>query len=107
MHNNLSCYKHIADAITTLFHPHVEVVIHDLKNDVIFYISNPFSGREAGDPSNLKENDTSDFNLDKNVIGPYEKTGAKGERIRSITAVLRDSTENPEGILCINIDFSV
>jgi len=60
----------------------------------------------VGDPSNLKA-DAQDFNLNENVIGPYEKTGAKGQRIRSITAVLRDDKGNPIGIICINLDFSM
>ncbi len=41
------------------------------------------------------------------MIGPYEKTGVKGQRIRSITAVLRDDEGTPSGIICINLDFSI
>ena len=106
MAKKLSIYIPIADAIATLFHPHAEVVIHDIEEDTIFYIANPYSGRKVGDPSNLKVA-TNDFNLDEDVIGPYEKTGAKAQRIRSITAVLRNGNGNPRGILCINLDFSV
>ncbi|MEN8246713.1 MAG: PAS domain-containing protein [Thermodesulfobacteriota bacterium] len=106
MGNKLARFIPIADAITAILRPHAEVVIHDVKEDAIFYITNPFSGREVGDPSNLKIN-TNDFNLNKDVIGPYEKTGANGQHIRSITAVLRDSTGNTIGILCINLDFLV
>ncbi|NOQ18860.1 MAG: hypothetical protein GQ571_02700, partial [Desulfobacterales bacterium] len=100
MAKKLSRYISIADAIATLLHPHAEVVIHDIGGDAIFYITNPYSGREVGDPSNLKVN-AHDFNLDEDVIGPYEKTGTNGQRIRSITAVLRDDRGNPSGIICI------
>ena len=106
MAKKLSQYIPFADAVATLFHPHAEVVIHDIGDDAIFYITNPYSGREAGDPSNVKV-DAQVFNLDEDVIGPYEKIGAKGQRIRSITAVLRDGKGNPSGILCINLDFSI
>lgn len=106
MAKKLSRYIPVADAIVTLFHPHAEVVIHDIGDDTISYINNPYSDREVGDPSNLKI-DAQDLNREEEVIGPYEKTGAKGQRIRSITAVLRDDNGNPDGIMCINLDFSI
>jgi predicted transcriptional regulator YheO len=106
MANKLSRYISIADALAKLFHPHAEVVIHDIEDDAIFYIANPYSGREKGDPSNLKIN-AQDFNLDEDVIGPYEKFGARGQRIRSITSVLKDDKANPKGLMCINLDFSI
>jgi D-arginine utilization repressor len=106
MANNLSQYISIADALSKLFHPHAEIVIHDIEDDTIFYIANPYSGREKGDPSNLKVG-AQDFNLDEDVIGPYEKFGAKGQSIRSITSVLKDDKGNPVGLICINLDFSI
>ena len=106
MASKLSRYISIADALAKLFHPHAEVVIHDIKNDAIFYIANPYSGRQVGDPSNLKIG-AQNFDLDEDVIGPYEKFGAKGQRIRSITSVLKDDKGNPSGLMCINLDFSI
>ena len=106
MAGNLSQYRSIADALAKLFHPHAEVVIHDIEDDAIFYIANPYSGREKGDPSNLKIG-AQDFDLDEDVIGPYEKFGTKGQRIRSITSVLKNDKGNPRGLMCINLDFSV
>jgi len=105
MANTLSLFIPVADAIVALFHPHAEVVIHDIMDDAVFYIANAFSGREVGDPSNLKVEAT-EFDLDMDVIGPYEKPGANGQRIRSITSVLRDEGGNARGILCVNLDFS-
>ena len=52
------------------------------------------------------DGDDSEFGLEKNVLGPYEKEGEDGQRLRSITAVLRDDETQPIGILCINLDFS-
>jgi len=106
MASELSQYISIADALAKLFHPHAEVVIHDIEDDAIFYIANSYSGREKGDSSNLKIN-AQDFNLDEDVIGPYEKFGSKGQRIRSITSVLKDNKGNPSGLMCINLDFSI
>ena len=107
MQNTLSSYKPIADAIAMLLHPYAEVVIHDIVKDIIVHIANPYSKRKVGDSSYLGlDGSQSDFGLEKNVLGPYEKTGDDGQRIRSITAVLRNEEAKPIGILCINLDFS-
>ena len=107
MENTLSKYKPVADAIAMLLHPYAEVVIHDIVKDIIVHIANPYSKRRVGDSSYLGlDGGQSDFGLEKNVLGPYEKAGEDGRRIRSITAVLRDDEDQPIGILCINLDFS-
>lgn len=106
MTKTLSRYVSVADALGKLFHPHAEIVIHDIEDDTIFYIVNPYSGREVGDSSNLKAS-AQEFNLEEDVIGPYEKFDPKGQRIRSITSVLRDNEGKPNGLMCINLDFSI
>ncbi len=107
MENLLSKYNPIADAIAMLLHPYAEVVIHDIEKNIIVHVSNPYSKRRMGDSSYLSlDSDQSDFGLEKNVLGPYEKEGEDGQRIRSITAVLRNNEAQPIGILCINLDFS-
>ena len=105
MEHSLTRFIPVADAIAKLLHPFAEVVIHDLNKDTIVYIANPYSGRKAGDPS-LLDLDSDEFNSIKKVIGPYEKAGEVGQRIRSITAVLKDRNNKSIGILCINLDFS-
>ncbi len=107
MENSLSKYNPIADAIAMVLHPYAEVVIHDIEKNIIVHVSNPYSKRRMGDSSYLSlDSDQSDFGLEKNVLGPYEKEGEDGRRIRSITAVLRNNEAQPIGILCINLDFS-
>ncbi len=107
MESTLSSYKPVADAIAKLLHPYAEVVIHDIEMDTIVHIANPYSKREIGDTSYLGlVSDPTDYVLEQNVLGPYEKTGDDGQRIRSITAVLRNEAAKPIGILCINLDFS-
>ncbi len=107
MKDTLSKYIPVADAFAMLLQPYAEVVIHDVTRDVIGHIANPFSKRRVGDSSYLGlGGDQFDFGFETNVLGPYEKEGEDGQRIRSITAVLRDDEAQPIGILCINLDFS-
>ncbi len=101
----LSSFTSIAAAIAKLFHPSVEVVIHDIFTDTVFYIENPTSGREVGDAS-LLSIDSKNLDDRDAVIGPYEKAGEKGQRVRSITSVLRNDRGNVIGLLCINLDYS-
>lgn len=101
----LSRYKSIADAVAKLFYPNVEVVIHEISADAVFYIANPVSGRKKGDISLLGfQNDGLD--IKDNIIGPYEKAGEKGQRMRSITSVIHDDTQTAIGLMCINLDYS-
>ena len=105
MKNRFSKYISIADAIAKILHPFAEVAIHDLEKDQLAYIANPFSGRKPGDPS-LLDLRSDELNGVNKVIGPYEKAGEKGQQIRSVTAVLKDTKNRSTGLLCINLDFS-
>ena len=51
----LDNYRAIADAIATLFFPHAEVVLHDLRTQKIDYIANNLSKREIGDDAALED----------------------------------------------------
>ncbi len=106
MKHSLSRYIPIADALARLFHPNIEVVVHDILSDCVFYIAGSFSGRKPGDISLLKLNDQSVLE-NETVIGPYEKAGEKGQRIRSVTSVLRDDDGIELGLMCINLDYSM
>ena len=101
----LNRYKPIADAVAALFQPDVEVVVHDIPTDSVFYIANPVSGRKPADISLLKLED-GDLAQSSDVIGPYEKAGEKGQRVRSVTAVLRDDSGMIIGLMCMNLDNS-
>lgn len=93
----------ICDAVAALFHPHVEVVLHDLASGSIAHIANAYSKRRPGD-SSLTESEAA-FDLDQAVIGPYPKTNWDGRRLKSITAVIRGPRGGrPIGLLCINHD---
>lgn len=97
----LESYFSIAEAITLLFHPYAEVVIHDLKSGKIAAIFNNFSKRKVGDESLLEE-----FSAIANVFPPYLKTNWDGKKIKSITATLKDAQGKPIALFCINVDLS-
>ena len=101
----LDNYHAIADAIATLFFPHAEVVLHDLRTQKVDYIANNLSKRVIGDESSL-EDMLSDEVSERN-IGPYEKLNWDGQKIRSLSTVLRDSEGHPLAVLCINLNISL
>jgi predicted transcriptional regulator YheO len=47
------------------------------------------------------------ISLDRDVIGPYRKVNWDRRELRSITAVLREPTGRPIGLLCVNFDVSI
>lgn len=101
----LDNYKTIADCIATLLFPHAEVIVHDLHSQTVVHIANNFSKRQLGDDSALDEL-PGDFD-EVSSLGPYEKFNWNGQKIRSITSVLRDDDGHAEALLCINLNFSV
>lgn len=94
----------IADSIALLFRPHAEVVIHDLLQGKVIHIAGGFSKRSAGDSSLNEIEDMS--TLYENVIGPYSKTNWDGRRTKSTTTVIRNTSNTPVGLMCINLDVS-
>lgn len=100
---SLQPYFAIADGLAALFRPFVEAVVHDLASDSVAYVVNPFSPREPGDPSDLRE---VSFAPEAKLVGPYEKTNWDGRRIKSISVVLRDEAGTPVGLLCVNADVT-
>lgn len=101
----LDNYKAIADAIATLFFPHAEVVIHDLRNQRVAYLANNISKREIGDDSALE--DMLEGSSGERNIGPYEKLNWDGQKIRSVSTVLRDGKGEPLAVLCINLNITL
>ncbi len=92
-----------AEAIQRLLHPYAEVVIHDIKRNKIAAIFHSFSKRRVGDPSLLTPEEMSGL---EDCIGPYEKLNWDGNKLKSISSVIRDETDQAVGLLCINLDIS-
>lgn len=104
-HANLaSLHSSVAVAISTLLYPHAEVVLHDLATRRIAGIWNAFSGRRPGMDSLIEDDFVGDG--ETVLLGPYEKTGTDGRRLKSVTAVLPDGEGRAIGLLCINMDVS-
>lgn len=103
MKNELKNYMPICEAISKLFYPNVEVVMHDLITKKIIYISNSFSKRRVGDKmiSSLEDLAT----LDEDFVGPYEKINEDGQRLKSVSIILRDVKAIPIGMICINYNI--
>lgn len=101
----LDNYRTIADAIATLFFPHAEVVLHDVRTQKVDYIANNISKRVIGDDAALE--DMLSGEVDESTIGPYEKLNWDGQKIRSVSSVLRDASGTPIAVLCINLNISM
>ncbi|QEY61463.1 transcriptional regulator [Metapseudomonas lalkuanensis] len=101
----LDNYRAVADAIATLFFPHAEVVLHDLRTQKIDYIANNISKRCVGDDAALE--DMLGEDVGERNIGPYEKLNWDGQKIRSVSTVLRDAQGGPVAVLCINLNISM
>lgn len=100
----INAYSSTAEAISLLFYPHVEVILHDLSSGLIAAIYNNFSKRKIGDESLLDE--IKDYNEFPNVFPVYIKTNWDGRKIKSISSTLRDQKGKAIGLLCINLDLS-
>lgn len=98
----LKAYFSIAEAVSKIFYPHVEVVLHDVKSNLIAAIYNNFSKRSVGDESLL---DDVDGNY-PDVFPVYLKTNWDGRIIKSISSTLRDSKGKPIGLFCLNVDVT-
>ncbi|MGQ5717813.1 helix-turn-helix transcriptional regulator [Pseudochrobactrum asaccharolyticum] len=94
----------VAMAFNALLYPHAEIVLHDLANGEIAAIWNSFSGRKSGDLSML--DDDPESYATETILGPYEKAGDNGQKLKSVTAILRDTDGNAAALLCINLDVS-
>jgi len=97
-------HENIANALTKLCHPFVEVVIHNFDKDEIHSIHNPFSNREAGEDSGLGKNfDKENPSL---YMRPYFKTNYDGRKVKSISVPITENNRKI-GMFCINFDLNV
>ncbi|MBC9251989.1 hypothetical protein A9179_17090 [Pseudomonas alcaligenes] len=102
---DLDNFRALADAIATLFFPHAEVVLHDLRTQKIDHIANNISKRAVGDDAALE--DLLENTPNERNIGPYEKLNWDGQKIRSVSTVLRDAQGTPVAVLCLNLNITL
>ncbi len=93
----------IAQGISLLFHPHAEIVVHDLKSDRIAAIWNPVSGCRPGDPSLIESEFVPTTGSTPSVLGPYEQVDVRGHRTTSVSVLVDEGRM----LLCVNFDRSV
>ncbi len=99
---NLKGLEFLAEGISKLFLPFVEVVVHDLKANKLVFLSGHLTPRKIGDSSYLSKADRS---LPPGVYGPYSQINSKGKPTKSISIVL-PSDGNERLMICINFDVS-
>lgn len=99
-------YLPMGEMIATLFHPYVEVVLHDARSGRIVQIWNAFSDRKAGDYSNLNRA-PEQYSDTLTVLGPYERLLGLNGRTKSASVVIRDADETLIGYFCVNLDVSL
>lgn len=81
------------------------MVLHDVRTQKVDYIANNISKQVIGDDAALK--DMLSGEVDECTIGPYEKLNWDGQKIRSVSSVLRDASGTPIAGLCINLNTSL
>lgn len=103
MSNLSQSYGAVCSLIARLIPGQVEVVLHDLETGKIAAIEGGISNRVVGDDS-LVETAGLDAEADEtDIIGPYPQTNWDGESLRSFTVILRDRTQRPVGLICVNL----
>lgn len=95
----------VAEAIEKLLHPHAEVVVHDVRKNQIVAIFNPFSKRRVGDSSLFTPEE--EMATLQDCIGPYEKINWNGDKLKSVSSVIRDKNNRIVGLLCINLNVAM
>lgn len=100
----LTPYIILANSLTQLMQPLVEVVIHDLETQRITYIVGRLSKRQIGDPS-LLDQKVKDWNNEVENI-TYHKISHDGRLIKSTTIPLKNQGK-VIALMCINYDISL
>ena len=96
-------YGAVCRLISRLIPGQVEVVLHDLSTGKIAAIEGGISNRIVGDDSLVETAGLEDDADENDIIGPYPQTNWDGEKLRSFTLILRDSEQQPVGLICVNL----
>ncbi|SFL89575.1 helix-turn-helix transcriptional regulator [Pelosinus propionicus] len=109
INKKLEKYIPIANLIAKTFGKHCEVVIHDLsipQNSVVYTINNHVTGREIGQSfEHLVKDVLLSKKFDNDYNANYITIAKDGRKIKSSTALIRDSENKVIGALCINYDL--
>ncbi|WP_068471460.1 helix-turn-helix transcriptional regulator [Candidatus Protochlamydia phocaeensis] len=99
----LRIYQPLIEALVKLFHPFVEVAVHDLKAGKIVALYHNISQRKVGDPTPLQELriETSQFPA---YFEPYYKRNWDGRPLKCTSITIRDQQQEAIGLICFNVD---
>lgn len=101
----LKQYEPLIKALVDLFHPFVEVAIHDLKKGKVVAIYHNISQRKIGEPSPLKELKISISEF-PDYFSPYYKQNWDGRSLKCTSITMRNKMGKPIGLICLNIDVA-
>ncbi|CDZ81744.1 YheO-like PAS domain protein [Candidatus Rubidus massiliensis] len=98
-------YIPMIEASIQLFHPFVEIAVHDLNEGKIVALYHNISKRKVGDISPLHELnvETKQF---PDFFNPYYKKNWDGRDLKCTSITVRDDKKHPIALICINVDTS-
>ncbi|EFB42292.1 MULTISPECIES: helix-turn-helix transcriptional regulator [Parachlamydia] len=98
-------YDPLIKALVELFHPYVEVAIHDLDQGKVVAIYHNFSQRKIGAPSPLQELkvNTQEF---PDYFSAYYKKNWDGRLLKCTSITIRNAKGKAVGLICFNVDVS-
>ncbi|MCB1112085.1 MAG: PAS domain-containing protein [Chlamydiales bacterium] len=99
-------YEPLIQAIVELFHPFVEVAVHDIEQGRVVAIYHNISQRKVGEASPLKELKVKIENF-PDFFSPYQKQNWDGRALKCTSVTMRNKKGIPIGLICINADVSV
>lgn len=98
-------YEPMIQAIVELFHPFVEVSIHDLREGKVVALYHNLSQRKVGDPSVLQELKANGHEFPDH-FAPYFKTNWDGRTLKCSSVTIRNQQNEAIALICFNVDIS-
>jgi len=99
----------IAKALTKMFSPYCEIVVHDLRkpDKAIIFIGNSLTGRKTGDPTtNIGRARIKDKKFPE-VLQNYQGTTPDGRLLKSTSIGIKNHNNKIIGAICFNFNVSV
>ncbi len=96
-------FQPFIESVVELFHPFVEVAVHDLKAGRVVAIYHNISRRKVGEATPLDEVKGCFENFPDH-FPPYHKKNWDGRNLKCSSITLRDDAGEPIGLVCINVD---
>ncbi len=97
----------VLDGVVRLFHPYVEVILHDLESGTIAAVFNDLSQSTGGDRSAISKFVGEQAGAFPDVFEPYYRINWDGRKFKCVAVTLRDEAGAPVGLVCVNFDVSV